>query len=197
MKRQETLEQQSRSDDDLMKGVVNGESGALETIYVRYEQLLRAVISPVMRDESEVDDVIHDVLLQVWQQGDRYNPNDRGLRGLLVTLARRRALDRVRRRTAYRRAQESLQGEIDNPLVNQYGVAENQAQANDLSDLLHRFIGELPEAQREVIDLTFFKGMSQREIASRRHIALGTVKTRLHLAQRKLRNHLLPLQNKI
>jgi RNA polymerase sigma-70 factor, ECF subfamily len=197
MNRLEGLQQTYRSDDDLMKGVVNGESEALEGIYHRYESLLRAVISPVMRDESEVDDVLHDVLLQLWQQGDRYNPNDRGLRGFLVTLARRRALDRVRRRTAYRRAQENLQGDMDNPLVNRDAVAVNQAQANDLSDLLHRFIGELPEAQREVIDLTFFKGMSQREIAARRHIALGTVKTRLHLAQRKLRNHLLPLENKI
>jgi DNA-directed RNA polymerase specialized sigma24 family protein len=48
-----------------------------------------------------------------------------------------------------------------------------------------------------VIDLAFFKGMSQREIASKRQISLGTVKTRLHLAQRKLHNYLVPMQNKI
>jgi len=55
----------------------------------------------------------------------------------------------------------------------------------------------LPEAQKEVVNLTFFKGMSQREIATQRHISLGTVKTRLNLAQRKLYNFLLPLQNKV
>jgi RNA polymerase sigma-70 factor (ECF subfamily) len=55
----------------------------------------------------------------------------------------------------------------------------------------------LPEAQKEVINLAFFKGMSQREIASKRQISLGTVKTRLHLAQRKLQNYLVPMQNKI
>jgi len=63
--------------------------------------------------------------------------------------------------------------------------------------LLKRLIQLLPEAQREVINLTFFKGMSQREIATQRHISLGTVKTRLNLAQRKLHNFLLPLQNKV
>jgi RNA polymerase sigma-70 factor (ECF subfamily) len=58
-------------------------------------------------------------------------------------------------------------------------------------------IQELPDAQKEVIDLTFFKGMSQREIAAKRQISLGTVKTRLHLAQRKLYNFLMPMQHKI
>jgi RNA polymerase sigma-70 factor (ECF subfamily) len=56
---------------------------------------------------------------------------------------------------------------------------------------------ELPQAQQEVIDLAFFKGMSQREIATKRQIALGTVKTRLQLAQRKLHNFLVPMQSKI
>ena len=73
----------------------------------------------------------------------------------------------------------------------------NQVEVNDLSELLNRAIQELPEAQKEVIDLAFFKGMSQREIAAKRQISLGTVKTRLHLAQRKLHNYLVPMQNKI
>jgi RNA polymerase sigma-70 factor (ECF subfamily) len=186
-----------RSDDQLMEAVVNRESEALECIYMRYESLLRTVIVGVIRDESEVDDILHDVLLQVWEQSDRYNPNERGLRGLLVTLARRRALDRLRRRAAYRRATESLKKDVDNPLTNEITTTSNQLENSDLSVLLSRLIQLLPEAQKEVINLTFFKGMSQREIASQRHISLGTVKTRLHLAQRKLHNFLLPLQNKI
>jgi RNA polymerase sigma-70 factor (ECF subfamily) len=76
-------------------------------------------------------------------------------------------------------------------------VPTNQVEVNDLSKLLSRAIQVLPEAQKEVIDLAFFKGMSQREIASNRQISLGTVKTRLHLAQRKLHNYLVPMQSKI
>ena len=56
----------------------------------------------------------------------------------------------------------------------------------DLSPVIGRAIRQLPEAQQEVVDLSFFKGMSQREIAAERKISLGTVKTRLHLAQKKL-----------
>src|SRR6202045_4176026 len=185
------------SDDKLMEAVVNRESAALECIYMRYEPLLRTVILGVIRDESEVDDILHDVLLQVWEQADRYNPNERGLRGLLVTLARRRALDRLRRRAAYRRATESLKSDTGNPLTVEIAPNTNQVEVNDLSKLLSRAIQVLPEAQKEVIDLAFFKGMSQREIASNRQISLGTVKTRLHLAQRKLHNYLVPMQNKI
>jgi RNA polymerase sigma-70 factor, ECF subfamily len=185
------------SDDQLMEAVVNREEGALKSIYQRYESLLRTVILGVIRDESEVDDVLHDVLLQVWEQGDRYNPNDKGLRGLLVTLARRRAFDRLRRRAAYRRATESLKTDTDNPLTFEIAPHSNQVEVHDLSELLKRAMQELPEAQKEVIDLAFFKGMSQREIAAKRQISLGTVKTRLHLAQRKLHNYLSPMQNKI
>jgi hypothetical protein len=114
---QEIDDSAETSDDQLMKAVVNGEGDALKRIYKRYESLLRTVILNVIRDESEVDDVLHDVLLQVWEHGYRYNPNEKGLRGLLVTLARRRALDRLRRRAAYRRATENLKTDTDNPLT--------------------------------------------------------------------------------
>jgi RNA polymerase sigma-70 factor, ECF subfamily len=194
---QEIDDSAETSDDQLMKAVVNGEGDALKRIYKRYESLLRTVILNVIRDESEVDDVLHDVLLQVWEYGNRYNPNEKGLRGLLVTLARRRALDRLRRRDAYRRATENLKTDTDNPLTFETARTSNEVELHDLSKLLSRVIQELPEAQQEVIDLAFFKGMSQREIAAKRRISLGTVKTRLHLAQRKLYNYLMPMQSKI
>jgi RNA polymerase sigma-70 factor, ECF subfamily len=180
-----------------MEAVVNRDGDALERIYKRYESLLRTVILGVIRDESDVEDILHDVLLQVWEQGDRYNANENGLRGLLVTLARRRALDRLRRRAAYRRATESLKADTDNPLTCETSTMSNQVEIHDLSELLNRVIQELPNAQKEVIDLAFFKGMSQREIAAKRRISLGTVKTRLHLAQRKLHKYLVPMQSKI
>src|ERR1700724_3470709 len=158
------------SDNQLMEDVVNRKADALESIYRRYGSLLRTVILGVIRDEADVEDVLHDVLLQVWEQSGRYNPNEKGLRGLLVTLARRRALDRLRRKAAYRRATESLKSDVDNPLINEVTSSSNQLENSDLSALLRRVIQLLPEAQEEVINLTFFKGMSQREIAMQRRI---------------------------
>jgi RNA polymerase sigma-70 factor (ECF subfamily) len=180
-----------------MAAVVNRKEDALESIHKRYESLLRTVIMGIIRDESEVDGIFHEVLLQVWEQGHRYNPNEKGLRGLLVTLARRRSLDRLRRRAAYRRATESLKTHSDNPLTYETAPTDNQVEVNDLSAVLHREMQKLPVEQKEVIDLAFFKGMSQREIAAKKQIALGTVKTRLHLARRKLHDYLLPMQDEI
>jgi RNA polymerase sigma-70 factor, ECF subfamily len=180
-----------------MEAVVNRKADALESIYNRYGSLLRTVILNVIRDESEVEDVLQDVLLQVWELGTRYNPTEKGLRGLLVTLARRRSLDRLRRRAAYRRATETLKTDTDNPLAYETVSTTNQVEVNDLSELLKRAIQILPEAQKEVINLAFLKGMSQREIAAKRQISLGTMKTRLHLAQRKMYNYLMPMQNMI
>jgi RNA polymerase sigma-70 factor (ECF subfamily) len=176
-----------------MEGVVNRQADALECIYKRYEPLLRTVILRVICEESDVEDVLHDVFLQLWEQGHRYNPSENGLRGFLVALARRRSLDRVRRRAAYRRATENLRIDRDNPLTYECAPATNQVEVNDLSELLGRVIQDLPVAQQEVINLTFFKGMSQRVIAAQRRISLGTVKTRLSLARRKLNNFLAPL----
>jgi RNA polymerase sigma factor (sigma-70 family) len=90
------------------------------------------------------------------------------------------------------RATESLKTDTDNPLTYETAPTTNQVEVNDLSKLLNRAIQELPEEQKEVIDLAFFKGMSQCEIAAKRQISLGTVKTRLHLAQRKMHNYQLP-----
>jgi RNA polymerase sigma-70 factor, ECF subfamily len=106
-------------------------------------------------------------------------------------------LDRLRRRAAYWRATESLKTDSDNPLTYETAPTVSQVEVNDLSAVLNREMQRLPAAQKEVIDLAFFKGMSQHEIAAKRQIALGTVKTRLHLARRKLHDYLLPMQNEI
>jgi RNA polymerase sigma-70 factor, ECF subfamily len=112
-------------------------------------------------------------------------------------LAKRRALDRLRRRLAYHRATdrfETLMRTEFNDKMRGPGVKPTNF---DLSEILSRMIGLLPEPQQEVVQLTFFKGLSQREIAAQNSIALGTVKTRLYLAQKKLLNRLEPMQSKI
>jgi RNA polymerase sigma-70 factor, ECF subfamily len=187
---------EGRSDLELMEAVSKRKSDAMEEIYRRYEPTLRNVIQSVLHDEGEVDDTLDDVFLQLWDQSDRFDPA-KGLHGFLVTMARRRALDRLRRRLAYRRATDRLETEL-----NAYANSEMRAHYSptpifDLTDLLRRIIGTLPAAQQEVINLTFFEGLSQREIAARTSIALGTVKTRLQLALKKLFVQLAPVQGLI
>ena len=185
---------ESKSDAELMEAVSRRESDAIQEIYKRYESILRTVIQSVLHDDSETDDALNDVFLQLWDQSDRFIA-EKGLHGFLVTMARRRALDRLRRRLAYHRTRDRFETELKATYRGEARV--HQPPSSDLADLLHGVIGTLPVPQQEVVNLTFFEGLSQREIAARKSIALGTVKTRLQLAHKKLFNQLAPLQEMI
>jgi RNA polymerase sigma-70 factor (ECF subfamily) len=186
-----TLE--SKSDAELMEAVCRRESDAIQEIYKRYESTLRPVIQSVLHDEGETDDTLNDVFLQLWDQSNRFDAA-KGLHGFLITMARRRALDRLRRRLAYRRATDRFEIEAKAMYADEARTHDFQPPNSDLIDLLHGIIGTLPILQQEVVNLTFFEGLSQREIAARKSIALGTAKTRLQLAHKKLFNQLAPLQ---
>jgi len=187
---------EARSDAELMEAVGRRESDAIQEIYKRYESILRPVIQNVLHDDGEIDDALNDVFLQLWDHADRFDAA-KGLHGFLVTMARRRALDRLRRRLAYRRATNRFEAELEANYANETRMQDFQVPNSDLKDLLHGVIGTLPVPQQEVVHLAFFEGLSQREIAARKSIALGTVKTRLQLAQKKLFNQLAPVQEMI
>jgi RNA polymerase sigma-70 factor (ECF subfamily) len=184
------------TDVELMEALVRRDSDAMAKIYERYESTLRPVILNVLHEEGETDDVLHDVFIQLWNHADRFVA-EKGLHGFLVTLARRRALDRLRRRLAYRRATDRLETQMRAEFHDKMQGRNVKRTNFDLYELLSRMIRLLPEPQQEVVRLTFYEGMSQREIAAHKSLALGTVKTRLQLAQKKLLNHLVPIQNKI
>jgi len=184
------------TDVELMKPVVRGDSDAMTAIYERYESMLRVVISSILHEGGETDDVLHDVFIQLWNHADRFLA-EKGLQGFLVTMARRRALDRLRRRLAYRRATDRLEMKMTAEFNDKMRRPQVKPTTFDLCELLFTKILLLPELQQEVVQLTFFKGLSQREIAAEKSISLGTVKTRLQLARKKLLNQLLPIQNRI
>lgn len=181
------------TDSELMQALSRGESDAMAEIYRRYESTLRTVILSVLHEEADLDDVLNDVFLQLWHRANRFVP-EKGLHGFLVTIARRRALDRLRRRLTYRRVSDKYQSELKAEFKSGLRSTDAEPANADLTKLLKRIIGRLPKPQQEVVHLTFFEGMSQREIAARRLIALGTVKTRLQLAQEKSLQLLIPLQ---
>jgi RNA polymerase sigma-70 factor, ECF subfamily len=192
----EEINAERPTDVELMEAVVRRDSDAMAAIYERYKSTLRPVILSVLHEEGETDDVLHDVFIQLWNRADRFVA-EKGLHGFLVTLARRRALDRLRRRLAYRRATDRMETQMRADFHDKMQGRNVKRTNFDLYELLSRMIRLLPEPQQEVVHLTFFEGMSQREIAAQKSIALGTVKTRLQLAQKKLLNHLVPIQNKI
>jgi RNA polymerase sigma-70 factor, ECF subfamily len=184
-------------DEVLMKDISRRRYDALTELYGRHSKRLRATIDGVVHEETEADDVLQEIFLQVWQEADRYSPKAGKPLGWIVTIARRRAIDRLRRRQAYCRARERYEKRLMQESQTTRRDAAEALVLNDLRHFLKKSIRALPQFQREAVELAFFKGLSHREIAAATHAPLGTVKTRLELGLQKLTHALRPLRHKV
>jgi RNA polymerase sigma-70 factor (ECF subfamily) len=174
------------TDEQLMILLKQGDESALATLYRRHTAILRTVIARVVHIDADVDDLIQDVFVEVWNRSQTYEETKGKVLGWLITMARRRAIDRIRRRQAYARAEERLRLETEAQEVLHYHVEED-AVASERSEILQRALATLPDAQREALQMAFYQGLSQRQIAAKTGIPLGTIKTRLELAAKKVR----------
>jgi RNA polymerase sigma-70 factor (ECF subfamily) len=186
------------SDEALMQAITSRRPEALSEFYSRHGSRLKSVIGNVVQEEGDADDVLQDILLQIWREADHYSPKAGKLLAWVVTLARRRAIDRLRRKQAYCRAKDRYEAQIGQQSQNAQppGSAKDIERA-DLRRFLHQRLRHLPRYQREAIELAFFAGMSHREIAAATRAPLGTVKTRLELGLRKLTQSLRPVRHQI
>lgn len=184
-------------DEALMKAVSRRRYDALAELYDRHGKRLRATIDGVVHEEGEADDVLQEIFIQIWEEAARYSPKAGKPLGWMVTIARRRAIDRLRRRQAYSRARERYQERVTQETSNSTRQADEVFMLNDLRHFLKECMRILPRLQREALELAFFKGLSHREIAAATHAPLGTVKTRLELGLQKLTHVLRPLRHKV
>ncbi|MGH8045982.1 MAG: sigma-70 family RNA polymerase sigma factor [Chthoniobacterales bacterium] len=195
----QTLTDTSTEDCELADGLVHHENAAMSELYRRYGTVLKAVIMKVLHDETEAEDVLQEVLLQVWNRAESYSPEKGRLLSWLSTVARRRAIDRVRQACAYRRATDRFEIVCRHPdkEISETHPVERDAQQLDVRELIDRQLDLLPDNQREAISLAYLEGHSQREIASITHTPLGTVKTRIELGLKKLTHAIGGARDKI
>jgi RNA polymerase sigma-70 factor, ECF subfamily len=184
-------------DEALLKDISRQRHDALTELYGRHGQRLRGIIDSVVHEEAEADDVLQETLLQIWKEADRYSPKAGKPLGWMVTITRRRAIDRLRRRQAYSHARERYGEQLGQRLRTRRREAYDTFVLKDLRRFLEKCIRTLPRFQREAVELAFFKGMSHSEIATATHAPLGTVKTRLELGLQKLTHAIRPLRHKI
>jgi len=184
------------SDEELMDGVRRQDPEALSQLYDRYSGVLKALIMRIVHNEAESEDLLQEVYMDIWNHSQNYLRERGKALGWIVTLTRRRSIDRLRKRLSYARAEERLQHEIEHqPGAWNHHSADNDLEASDMRAVLTKIMGRLPAAQREAIELAYFKGMSQREIAAHTGIPLGTIKTRLELGLKKISDGLKGLEH--
>jgi RNA polymerase sigma-70 factor, ECF subfamily len=186
------------SDVDLMLGIQSGGAEALSQLYDRYSGIMKALILRIIHNETEADDLLQEVFMEIWNQAKNFSAEKGKALGWMVTLTRRRAIDALRKKQAYARAEERLQAEPERqPLAWVENATEKDIEAGDTRVLMAKVINSLPEAQQQVIELAFFQGMSQREIAFHTNVPLGTVKTRLELGLKKIYEGLKELRDEL
>jgi len=185
-------------DLELMQGIQQGDPEALSSLYDRYSGILKALILRVIHNDAEADDLLQEIFLEIWNHAKNFSAEKGKPLGWIVTLARRRAIDALRRKKAYARAEERLKQETEQqPDAWVHNTTEEEIGFSDIRAMIHQVIGTLPQAQMEAINLAFFSGMSQREIAAFTNTPLGTVKTRLELGLKKIYDGLKELRDEL
>ena len=167
---------------DLVRRMAGGDREAFAAFYDAYSPLAFGLIRRVVGDADEAADVLQEVFLELWRSAASYDPR-RGTPEAWVTVrARSRGIDRVR---SVRRREEMLA----TPLAE--GAATPPADTvvdTENRETVHGALGVLPANQREVLELAYFRGLSQSEISRRLGQPLGTVKTRMRLGMERLRS---------
>src|ERR1043166_6617054 len=174
------------TDEHLMELVQQQDQQALAWLYDRYAGVVKSVVMKTVHNEAESDDLLQEIFMEVWNPPASFDPHKGRPLGWLITLSRRRAIDRLRKREAYQRAEERLKVEVEQQPDAWTVHAEDELIHGDVREMLQRVLATLPPAQKQAIELAFYKGMSQREIATHTGIPLGTIKTRLELGLKKI-----------
>lgn len=174
------------SDTELLHAIARGDERALGQLYDRYRLILFGLLIRILHSREEAEDVLQEVFLQVWKRAADFDEERGRAFTWLVTLARSRAIDRLRSLGSRERATAGAARETPNAVSD----AESDAIRSEQSVIVRRALAELPEEQKKTLLLAYFEGLTQSEIAARLGAPLGTVKTRMRSGMIKLREAL-------
>lgn len=174
------------TDEQLMAMIQGRQPEAISMLHDRYASTLKALIMRVLHNDAESEDMLQEIFLEIWDRAASYDPQKGKALGWVITLTRRRSIDRLRKREAYGRMEDRLLEETQRQPHDSFAHVEEDVAHAEMREHLNRVMATLPVAQREVIEAAFYKGMSQREIAAATGIPLGTIKTRIELAMKKI-----------
>lgn len=178
------VEYTSHSDEELMARLAERDTRALEVLYDRHARALYSLALRILGEPAAAEEVVQECFLKLWRAPERYQARRGRPLAWLMGVTHHRAVDELRRRRTERRL---LDGHAARAVVEHGPDPEQEVSANLEREKLGRALSNLPEAQRLVLRLAYFEGMTQAEIAERLGEPLGTIKTRARLAMQKLR----------
>lgn len=188
----------SATDDTaLVQAMTRGDAEAMSALYDRYAPNLLGLALRITREQADAEEVVVDTFAQAWRDAARFEAGRGSVAAWLATIARSRALDLVRSQVRRGRLADAAEAEGASSNAPAMSSGFVSPVANLLADERSRRIRDalmvLPDTQRAALDLAYFEGLSQTEIAERLGEPLGTVKTRVRLGLRKMRELLAGL----
>ena len=177
---------------DLLARVAKRERAAFEQLYARYSNILYATAMKFLKQDADAQDVVQDVFIQIWDKAKLYDPTKGKPLTWALTMTRNRSIDRIRAIQRRTRLRDDFESET--VADESAGVREalSEVDASEKSQILRDAVGRLSPEQRKVIELAFFGGLTQSEVADRLGEPLGTVKARARRGLMKLKEILGP-----
>ncbi len=182
----DVLEARQAEDQHLLARIAEKDETALSAFYDRYRRLVYALVLRIVGDECGAEEVLGEVFWQVWRQAERYSQSRGKAVAWLMTIARTRAIDLVRRNKRQRSVAQPVEDEIED----ESGSPVDDVLAEELRGQVRAALRSLPAAQQTAIELAYYNGLSQSQIATALSQPLGTVKTRIRSGLARLRKDL-------
>jgi len=172
-------------DSALIAKMMAGDESALSALYDRYSPVLFGMLMRVLNDRQAAEEVLQDLFLQLWRNAGQFDASRGSLPAWLIVIGRNRAISRLRGRRD-REVLEEEEGDFAGTFASPQNI-EDEAARNQMARTVSAAIEKLPAEQRQAVELAYFEGMTQSEIAAKTGAPLGTVKTRVRTAMQTLR----------
>jgi RNA polymerase sigma-70 factor (ECF subfamily) len=172
------------SDEQLLVAIQERDEGAIAALYDRYGGLAFGLSFRILNDRNAAEDVVQDAFLSVWRRAVSFEVGRGSVRTWLLSIVHHRAIDRLRG-TAGRARQDAPLEDYEHALAVEDPWREVSLGVQ--RDILQRSLNTLPNEQRVAIEMAYFSGYTQQEIATTMHVPVGTVKGRLRIGLQKLR----------
>ncbi len=174
---------------DLMRRIKAKEADALSQLYDTYNRLLFGMILSIVKSKPEAEDILQEVFIKIWQKADSFREGRGNVFSWIVTLTRNLAIDRIRSK-GYK-TQQKASGNVDDPAIILEGDHYDPLETtifSERAEIVKKALHEIPEKQSKVLEIAYYRGMTQSEISDNFDIPLGTVKTRMRQGMLKLKD---------
>ncbi|MFO7960899.1 MAG: ECF RNA polymerase sigma factor SigK [Nitriliruptoraceae bacterium] len=179
--------EQTRDEEALLLAVARGDQAAFAALYDRIGSLVHGIVRRVVRDPAQSEEVTQEVMVEVWRTAVRFDPDRGSARTWILTMAHRRAIDRVRSEQASRNRTRHV---ADHQYARDFDEVSERVEVSFEHEQVRTALSTLTDLQRQAVELAYYQGYTYREVAELLDTPVGTVKTRMRDGLIRLRDAL-------